>query len=56
MKEAELSEYLKLRNEGNMGSDDVLKHVWLSTLKKLNKAKMFLDYRKVPLFLEATAK
>ena len=56
VKAAELAEYGKLNSEGGMGKADVLQHVWMSTLKKLNKAKMFLDYRKVPMFLEAAAK
>ena len=56
VKAAELEEYVKLKTQGKMLNENVLQHVWMSTLKKLNKAKMFLDYRKVPLFLEAAAK
>lgn len=37
-----------------MNSTDILQYVWLGVLKGVNNAHFFVDYKKVPMFLEST--
>ena len=54
VKTAELGEYKMYRDEtsNKMNVTSYLQHAWQSALQKLNNAKMYLDYEKVPLFVD----
>ena len=51
---ADVDRYVKLATEADMAPDDILKYVWIDTLKQLRDAKFFLSYTKVPLLMEAS--
>ena len=51
--EADVDRYTKLEDESGLSKDDIVRHVWIDTLKKLKDAKFFLSFNKVPFLMEA---
>ena len=37
----------------NMDPNDIVKYVWIDTLKQLKDAKFFVSYKKMPFLMEA---
>ena len=50
--DGDVKRYNDLKAAG-LSEDDIVKHVWIDTLKKLKDAKFFLSYNKVPFLMEA---
>jgi len=53
LKAAEQQRFQDLKDSASMSSEDMLRYVWLDNLKSLDGTKMFIDYKKVPMFLES---
>lgn len=55
IRDAQKQQYVDLVNVANMTKEDVLRYAWLDTLKAYQNSKFFIDYKKVPLFLEGSS-
>ena len=52
MKGAQLQQFADLTAAINMSQAELLQYVYMNVLKESKQSEMFLDYKKVPLFLE----